>query len=76
MRPKRELIRIVRTPDGQVELDFTGRRAGRGAYICPKMACLDEAAKSKRLEHALHHALDPELAARLRDEVLKRESGS
>lgn len=76
MRPKRELIRVVRTPDGQVVLDFTGRRAGRGAYLCPNMTCLEEAARSKRLEHALHHRFDTELMAHLREEVLNRESGS
>lgn len=76
MRPKRELIRVVRTPEGQVVLDFTGRRAGRGAYLCPNLNCLEEAARSKRLEHALHQRCDPELMARLREEVENRESGS
>ncbi|MDI6906253.1 MAG: YlxR family protein [Thermoanaerobacterales bacterium] len=76
MRPKRELIRIVRTPDGQVVLDFTGRRAGRGAYLCPDIACFEEAARSKRLEHVLHQRLDPDLMARLREEVMNRGSGS
>ena len=52
-RSKKELIRVVRTPDGTVELDTTGKKSGRGAYICPKVSCYEKALKSKRLERCL-----------------------
>ena len=49
-RPKRELLRVVRDPDGNISLDFTGKKSGRGAYICRSVKCLRRAAKSKRIE--------------------------
>ena len=52
-RPKKELIRVVRTPEGDVLLDLTGKKSGRGAYICPKVSCFEKALKSKRLERTL-----------------------
>lgn len=55
--PKRELIRIVRTPEGEVVADTTGKKNGRGAYLCPRSACLRRAQKSKRLEKALECAI-------------------
>ncbi len=53
VRPKREMIRIVRTPDGQVQLDPTGKKAGRGAYVCPTRNCFGQLVKKKRLGKAL-----------------------
>lgn len=52
-RPKTELVRVVRAPDGAVSLDFSGRRPGRGAYICKRAACLEKARKSRVLERTL-----------------------
>ena len=52
-RPKRELVRIVRTPDGRIEVDETGRRAGRGAYVCRTAACLTIANTKGALSRAL-----------------------
>ncbi len=52
-KAKKELIRVVRTPEGTVELDATGKKSGRGAYICPKSTCFEKAYKSKRLERCL-----------------------
>ena len=52
MKPKRELIRVVRAPEGEISLDFKGKLPGRGAYLCPDAACLKRAAKSKALERA------------------------
>jgi predicted RNA-binding protein YlxR (DUF448 family) len=49
-KPKRELLRVVRTPDGHVQLDATGKKAGRGAYLCAKLSCWENALKRKRLE--------------------------
>ena len=43
MKPKRELIRVVRSPEGAISLDFKGKASGRGAYVCPEMACLKKA---------------------------------
>ena len=53
MKPKKELIRVVRTPEGEVLLDPTGRRNGRGAYLCCKKECLARAVKTRALERAL-----------------------
>lgn len=49
-KPKRELLRVVRTPDGHVLLDATGKKSGRGAYICARLSCWETALKKKRLE--------------------------
>ncbi|MGI6357508.1 MAG: RNase P modulator RnpM [Bacillota bacterium] len=69
MRPKRELLRVVRTPDGEVLLDSTGKKSGRGAYICPDSGCLELALKGDRLSKALEVNLDAEMAERLRQSV-------
>ncbi len=52
MKPKRDLIRAVKSPDGVVNLDFKGKMPGRGAYLCPNMDCLKKAMKSRALERA------------------------
>lgn len=52
MRPKRELIRVVKSPEGEISLDFKGKLPGRGAYVCPDAACLAKAKKSRALERA------------------------
>src|SRR6478735_736881 len=64
-RPKRELIRIVRTPAGHVELDATGKKSGRGAYLCAKRSCWEPALRKGRLEHELETTLLPEDRAAL-----------
>lgn len=69
MRPKRELIRVVRTPEDTVEIDPTGKRSGRGAYICPSMECLDKALKGKRLEKALKRPIDPAIKETLAERL-------
>lgn len=58
MLPKRELIRIVKAPDGSVSLDFTGKKSGRGAYICKSSECLEKAGKSHRLEKSFSCRID------------------
>jgi predicted RNA-binding protein YlxR (DUF448 family) len=65
VRPKRELIRVVRTPDGHVELDPTGKRSGRGAYLCARRPCWELALKKGRLEHELETTLTSEDRAAL-----------
>lgn len=52
-KPKKELVRVVRDKEGTVSLDLTGKKAGRGAYVCPNTACLLKARKAKRFERAL-----------------------
>jgi predicted RNA-binding protein YlxR (DUF448 family) len=52
MKPKRELIRVVKSPEGEVSLDFKGKKPGRGAYLCPNGECLKRIRKSKALERA------------------------
>ena len=68
---KKELIRIVRTPDGAIVADAKGKTPGRGAYICRKRACLEKARKSRALERMLNTAISPEtydaLAAAIED---------
>lgn len=65
MKPKKELIRIVRTPEGAVELDVTGRRNGRGAYLCPQIGCLRTAVKARRIQKALGVEVAPDLITEL-----------
>jgi len=57
VRPKRELIRLVRTPDGSVEVDTGGKEAGRGAYLCRAQECWGVGLKGTRLEHVLRTTL-------------------
>ena len=52
-KPKKELVRVVRSPEGEISLDLTGRKPGRGAYICPSLDCLRKARRAKRLERAV-----------------------
>jgi predicted RNA-binding protein YlxR (DUF448 family) len=69
VRPKRELIRVVRTPEGEILLDPTGKQSGRGAYMCPDAACMERALKKKQLERALEAAITPETIERLKEEL-------
>jgi hypothetical protein len=69
VRPKRDLVRIVRTPEGAVHIDLTGKQSGRGAYVCPDGVCIEQAFKRKQLERALETPIDPEVMEKLRDEV-------
>lgn len=64
--PKRELIRVVRTPEGEVVIDLTGKRSGRGAYLCRRAACWEGTLKGNALEHALKTSLTEEDRTRLR----------
>ena len=57
MKEKRELIRVVKSPEGNISMDFSGRSPGRGAYLCPDGACLARARKSRALERAFETAI-------------------
>jgi len=61
MKPKRELIRAVKSPEGVISLDFKGKAAGRGAYICPSKDCLKKAIKGKALEKAFSSQIPSEV---------------
>ena len=61
MKPKKELIRVVRGPEGGVSLDFKGKAPGRGAYVCPDSACLKRAIKSKALERGFETQIPQEI---------------
>ena len=69
MKPKRELIRVVRSPQGEISLDFHGKKPGRGAYLCPNQDCLKRARKSKALERAFAQAIPPEVYERLEEQM-------
>lgn len=60
MKGKKELIRIVKTPHGEIEVDITSKKSGRGAYLCPQLNCLEKAIKAKRIEKALQCSLNQE----------------
>lgn len=68
-KAKKELIRVVRSPEGQVSLDFHGKKNGRGAYICPQMECLKKAIRSKALERSLEVPIPEEIYAQLEREM-------
>ena len=61
MKPKKELIRAVKSPEGNISLDFRGKVPGRGAYVCPDPACLKRAIKSKALERAFETQIPQEI---------------
>lgn len=75
MKNKRELVRVVRTDEGVFSLDFTGKKSGRGAYICPEMACFEKAFKHKGLDRSFRQAVPPEVYEQLRTEMEKRNEG-
>ncbi len=72
-RPKSELLRVVRSPDGEVTLDFTGKRSGRGAYICRSLKCLQRARKSHRIDKNLECSVPDEVYDRMETELSEYE---
>lgn len=65
MKPKPELLRVVRSPEGEVSLDTRGKKPGRGAYVCPNADCLRRAVKSRALSRALETQIPDEVMERL-----------
>lgn len=61
IKPKKELIRIVKSPEGEIFLDFKGKKAGRGAYLCKDAACLELARKQHRIEKSFSCRVEPEV---------------
>lgn len=68
-KDKRELIRVVRNAEGEISIDTTGKKPGRGAYICKDAACLKLAKKGKKLDKAFDVAISDEIYARLEQEL-------
>lgn len=73
MKPKKELIRIVRNKEGEVSIDFTGKKAGRGAYICRDINCLEKSVRAKKLNKSLETDISDEIYSRLKDEIINGE---
>ena len=69
MKEKRELLRVVKSPEGEISLDFTGKKSGRGAYVCHDVACLQRARKSRALERAFETAISTEIYESLEKEM-------
>lgn len=69
MKAKNQLIRVVKSPEGEISLDFKGKKNGRGAYICPCRACLNRAQKSRALERAFKTQIPQEIYDRLIEEM-------
>lgn len=73
MKPKKELVRVVKTPEGEISLDPTGKMNGRGAYLCKDPQCLRKAQKSKRIEKALSCTVPDEIYNKLEQELISSE---
>jgi len=69
MKPKKELIRVVKSPDGEISIDLKGKAPGRGAYICRSSECLEKAIKAKRFEKSFETKIDDEIYNKLRSEL-------
>jgi uncharacterized protein len=69
MKPKKELVRVVRNKEGEVSIDLTGKKPGRGAYVCKNIDCLEKAFKTKRLDRNLESKLGEDVYTKLRDEI-------
>ena len=71
MKDKRALIRVVKSPEGEVSLDFGGRKPGRGAYVCPDAGCLKRARKSRAFERAFSAPVPPEVYDAMEEELTR-----
>ena len=70
MKPKKELVRVVKSPEGEISLDLAGRKPGRGAYVCRKAECLKAARKARRFEKAFECKIPDEVYDRMEEELL------
>lgn len=69
MKPKKELVRVVKSPEGEISLDLTGRKPGRGAYVCKSVGCLKAARKSRRFEKVFSCKIPDEVYDRMEEEL-------
>ena len=73
-KPKKELVRVVKTPDGEILLDLTGKASGRGAYICNNAECLKKARKSKRIDRTFEMTIPDEVYKQMEEEISKDDN--
>ena len=73
MKPKKELVRVVKSPEEEISLDLTGKQPGRGAYVCPDAECLRAARKARRFEKAFSCRIPDELYDHMEEELRQRE---
>lgn len=73
MKPKKELIRVVKNKENEISIDLHGKKPGRGAYICKNIDCLEKAVKTKRLERNLETKIIEEIYDKLKEEVVNAE---
>ena len=74
MKPNKELVRVVKPPEGEVSLDLTGKKAGRGAYVCPSPECLKKARKNRRIERSFQCKIPDEIYDAMEAELEKHQS--
>ncbi len=72
--PKKDLLRVVRSPEGEVSLDFTGKKSGRGAYVCKSAQCFKKARKANRFRTNLECEIPEELLCALEEEIIAWEA--
>lgn len=73
MKPKKELVRVVKTPEDEILIDLTGKKNGRGAYICRNVDCLKIARKSKRIEKSFQCSIPDEVYDKMEEELKSGE---
>ncbi len=73
MKPKKELIRVVKNKENEISIDLHGKKPGRGAYICKDISCLEKAVKTKRLERNLESKISSEIYDKLKEEIMDAE---
>ncbi len=76
MKPKKELMRIVKSPEDEISLDFTGKKNGRGAYLCKDVQCFEKARKARRFEKSLSCKIDESVYEVMTDELRKETENS
>lgn len=74
MKPKRELIRVVKSPEGEISIDFTGKKNGRGAYLCKSTECFAKARKTRRFERSFSCSISDEVYEEMDNELAKQNS--
>ena len=73
MKPKQELVRVVRSPEGAISIDLTGKKPGRGAYICREVACLQAARKKRRIERSFSCQIEESVYDAMEKELMRSE---
>ena len=76
MKPKKELMRVVKSPEKEISLDFTGKKNGRGAYLCKDAQCFEKARKARRFEKSLSCRIDESVYEVMADELRKETENS